>query len=344
MPNCNCCSEPPCPFPGFECDSIVATKPYCGLFHDGAYYMTVVQCSGGAKVTSNYNAAADCALTTTSVPEISCCGTLYEHEGAYYKKRITTVDYDFTEIVFGEPGTTFTKHTVDWDVINTDCSETHVYVSGSASSITAAYSCTATRDGSGNWTKTVTNGGLPPETTPGECTYPGFPGEDVITYADVVTPVPFATTYSNPDTAEALVARTVAALPAYPSTWSGDCSAVKDINYGCSIRRFKWRLFHEPSGTCYLKVWLQRRFVPEGGGAPTITTLSPYTWTDSGSPCFTDGSKPPGHLDNRIVGATTEQMEPSTDGEITIEIVKYSCVEGYVPPDDGSANGFPVPA
>jgi hypothetical protein len=134
-------------------------------------------------------------------------------------------------------------------------------------------------------------------------------------------------------------------LPEAPN--GNSCSAYRNLSpdeSSYSLRRFKWRLRHAPTGTCYLKVWLRRKFQPEGGGDPTYTSISPYEWTGSGNPCIAAPDLGAGHEDNEIIGEETSEDEPATDGTVTIEIVKYSCISGYTPPDDGSANGFPDPA
>jgi hypothetical protein len=151
---------------------------------------------------------------------------------------------------------------------------------------------------------------------------------------------------------------TLPSFPAWPEDrgeeWGGfesgqgeSCSAFRDWSEGLISkyeRKIKWRLAHDPTGTCYLKVWLQKRFTPEGGGADTITALTPYEWTGTGNPCFAEALLPPDDAANRIASSPTEEGVPAADGTTTIEIVKWSCVSGYTPPDDGSANGYPVPA
>ena len=152
--------------------------------------------------------------------------------------------------------------------------------------------------------------------------------------------------FANPYTTAALISATVAALPEWPTGWSGGCSAYRNLSpeeSSYSIRRMKWRLTHARTGTCYLKVWLRTRFVPEGGGDPTLSDLPPYTWTATGSPCFAANDEPPDSEANMLTGDEFEEQEPSLDGTTTVEIVKWSCLEGYTPPDDGTANGYPLP-
>ena len=152
--------------------------------------------------------------------------------------------------------------------------------------------------------------------------------------------------YSDEYTNEMLLTNVVAALPAWPETWTSGCSSFRNLSpdqYSLSIRRMKWRISHVRTGTCYLKAWLRTRFVPEGGGDPTLTDLPPYTWTATGSPCFSATDEPPDSEANMITGEEAEEQEPSLDGTTTVEIVKWSCIPGYTPPDDGTANGYPLP-
>ena len=315
MPACNCCSEPPCAV-SIECDSVSASgsKTACGAINpdDGLRYLTVV-------------------TTVTSSRDESIAD--YGGVGGTYSDVSTTSSTDTT---------TYTEN---------PCASSVVYAGTSTRTQTvfipdydpADYNWSSQCDGTRNattgaWTGTytVTENGVVIDSgvSSAPCDDHGIDSNTV---------------FSNPyveETTAALIARAVAALPAYPDTWGGSCSAVKNLasdESSYTLRRFKWRLKHAPTGTCYLKAWLQSRFVPETG-AEVITPLTPYEWSGSGNPCFTDDTKPPDHEDNEILGADSEQMEPSTDGETFIEIVKFSCVEGYDPPDDGTANGFPVPA
>lgn len=154
-------------------------------------------------------------------------------------------------------------------------------------------------------------------------------------------------TYSglvSPETTADLISRTIAALPAWPETWTGGCSSFRNLSpdeSSFSLTRTKWRVAHSPTGTCYLKVWLRTRFVPEGGGSEIITPLTAYEWTATGNPCIPDLTKGPDHADNIIRSDETEEQEPADDGTTYVEIVKWSCQSGYTPPDDGSANGLP---
>lgn len=147
--------------------------------------------------------------------------------------------------------------------------------------------------------------------------------------------------------------------PAWPewseATSSGQASRVKSGTCGLTLtlEKTKWRLKHAPSGTCYLKVWLRKTFTPAATDPPTdplpdpTVTETTYEWTGTGNPCLADPTKAIDHADNAITGSETEVGAPEEEGVTTIEILKYSCVEGYEPDisdeENPQPNGFPDP-
>lgn len=163
-----------------------------------------------------------------------------------------------------------------------------------------------------------------------------------------------STDLSNEYTTAQLIADTIALLNHYCIDFGGDadrvattsCSAFRDLSTDeltCTIARTKWKVRHYPTASCYLKVWVRKRFRPQGttGSADVLTDLAAYLW--SGMPkdeglCLKDSTKPPNHVDNRIDSFATEELEPPTNGTTTIEMKKWSCLEGYEP-DDPLANG-----
>lgn len=152
--------------------------------------------------------------------------------------------------------------------------------------------------------------------------------------------------YSSVYTVDELIANTLASLPDFADAVDGGWSYRSDLSsYGglksLSIRKAKWKLSHLPTGTCYLKVWLQTRFSPIGGGDDVITGLDPYEWFGSGSPCIEDPTLPVND-DAQIITSDEHDLDiPESSGTLSVEIVKYSCVEGYEP-EDGSTSGFPT--
>lgn len=163
-------------------------------------------------------------------------------------------------------------------------------------------------------------------------------------YASLSGPAPYSTTtLSDEYTTSLLMSNTAAALPAWDNDWNDTAGSLRnlttdELNY--SIRESKWRLRHAPSGTCYLKVWLREKFTPATGD-PTYTNLDPYIWQGTGNPCVSDPTKHPSHSDNMITGPENTLVIPTTNGTVTVEVLKYSCVEGYEP-GEGEPNGYPA--
>ncbi len=315
---CNCCWQPPCPSPYVECDSVSASKSkpsVCGFSHEGKKW-----------------------LVRTTTWDLSFSGTQSDYCG---EPNIHTESYNVVLIETYDPAT---------------CIKTNVW-SGSSSSYSAcgmySQSCSATCNADGTWTGTLTTQPAPdgnhpdpdPITEPHNSGCAGYLATGTVTYD-----------YSSENTGEStssLISRTVAALPSYPETWGGSCSAFRNLSpdeSSYSIRKFKWRLKHQPSGTCYIKVWLQKRFHPEGAtddSGDTITPLPHYEWNGTGNPCLADPTKSFDDDANKITSDPNEEDVPSTDGTTTIEILKYSCVKGYEPnvtdPENPQPNGFPDP-
>lgn len=284
----------------------------------------------------------ECDAISQSKSKATPCG--YLNAGSYYAVRSTTWTYtvDSGGCFFGGGDPDYrterysSTRTSTKSIVSGNCVEFHSWA-GTASVEVACddyfYGCYATQAADGSWTGGESSG-------ISLCCFGNCPpsGSSVVTtYSSLV---------SSESTAD-LITRTIAALPDYPGTYSGACSSYRNLSpdeSSYSIRRTKWRVVHEPTGLCYLRVWLQKRFTPEGGGADVITPLTPYEWTGTGTPCFTEPMLPPNAEENIVRSSPTEEIEPSTDGTTVIEILKWSCVPGYTPPDDGSANGYPVPA
>lgn len=140
-----------------------------------------------------------------------------------------------------------------------------------------------------------------------------------------------------------------------------------------TIQSFKWRIRHLPIPTCYLKVWMRRRTrlyilrpdppapnVPLAimPGSDTYEDMPPYIWEGSGNPCFPDQSKIFTHPDNLIKSSedgVIENHPTDVPSLITVQILKWSFIPDYEPPDDNptgpdigasisTANGFPAPS
>ncbi|MEI6036095.1 MAG: hypothetical protein WCS65_17660 [Verrucomicrobiae bacterium] len=350
MSACHCCEAPPVSV-GIECDSAAASKSKpgpCGEINpaDSLYYLTVttVHNDGHTSVTQ-YTVDPDTGECTS---ETTCSGT-WTHTDTYTSGIDTNCDESpdpgFERWLLWCRSGSATK-TITW---NTDCSTTTTY-SGSVS----AYS-------EGGWN-------CPPPTCADFADYmedASIASDGTISgtgdgvylleaLAGTEPPAGVASViYSNASAEETtadLITRTESAIPAYPDTWTGTCSSYRNLSgdeTSYSVRKHKWRIAHPPSGTCYLKVWLQQVETPETG-SPTITALDPYEWTGTGNPCLEDDTLAVDHADNKITGDETEIGIPTEDGTITVEIVKFSCVPGYEPdisdPANPQPNGYPDPA
>ena len=101
----------------------------------------------------------------------------------------------------------------------------------------------------------------------------------------------------------------------------------------------RWRVQpHAPSGTCYLKVWLQKRLVDD------VSPLGPYEWIGTGNPCLAEPLLAYNATGNLI---TPEWAYDAATEYHSVEIVKWSCLPGYEPditdPENPQPNGFPDP-
>jgi 3D (Asp-Asp-Asp) domain-containing protein len=118
-------------------------------------------------------------------------------------------------------------------------------------------------------------------------------------------------TLSNEYTTAMLKSNTVAALPPYPGTFSGTCSAYRNLSSdktSYAIRRLKYKFTFPAAVQPFTIHWVER-FTPDDGGPPTDTSKSELI----------------------PVGATTSTvrkvLEPSSNGTITIECVGTLKVE-----------------
>lgn len=295
--------------------------------------MLPLKMKAGKLVVKGGKLACSCCVSDCATPIIQCdsieasgtkegpppvCGFL--HEGQYYATKIETqsgsAEGGFDPCDYTQSYTS-TKTTTK-SVVEGVCTESVSYSGSSSYNLTGEScpyykeSCTSTQASDGSWSGTVT-----PEN--GDPSYPidtpcgGDLGPTVVSYSSLVTPEPGEST-------EEMIARITGELPDYPDTWDGGCTAARDLSpdeSSFSISKFKWRISHAAVGD-YLKVWVRRVTTPEGG-SPSYEPLTPYEWSgpDTGEPVY---------------GPEFEESI-SEDGTVTIEIYKYSCVEGYEPPD-----------
>lgn len=135
-----------------------------------------------------------------------------------------------------------------------------------------------------------------------------------------------------------------------PDDWTGESGSILSIDsppFSISARLSRYRIAHQPTGTCYLKVWLQEVFAPEDG-PPEDGAITHYTWNGTGNPCIPHPLKSASHEDNKIEGGGTTIPIPTENGTATVEILKWSYLPGYEPDisdeENPQPNGFPDPA
>ena len=140
-------------------------------------------------------------------------------------------------------------------------------------------------------------------------------------------------TLSSEETTGSMKDRAV--LPDFPEEWGGGGAyssmvlSADETSYAVSAG--KLRLSHGPSATGHFKVGLVETFTPTGGVAGAPIPFATYTWTGS----YTDPAE--------IFYSPTYDIDPpATDGTRSVTVQKFSYLPGYTPPDDGSADGWPV--
>lgn len=132
-------------------------------------------------------------------------------------------------------------------------------------------------------------------------------------------------TFSNEYTTAMLISNTVGALPSYPGTFTGTCSAYRNLSSGetsYTIRRFRYKFTFLAATRPFIIRWVER-FWPEDGGSPSDTFQS----------------------ESISIGATQssirEVLEPSSDGTVTIE---YVCVDPSFDPNASVATPDATPS
>lgn len=174
---------------------------------------------------------------------------------------------------------------------------------------------------------------------------------------------------------------TTAAIPSYDGTFQvsecdGAARFLSSTGISLTLTRFKFKLVHAPTASCYLKVWLRLRFIPDGSYAgasdnvvqdydDSVFPSGIYEWfgdpTDGGL-CFADKTKPWNDVANEITSPdasdeidegdlTDVAGDADANGTLQIEVKKYSCLSSYTPADpnddgsrptpDNEPNGFP---
>jgi hypothetical protein len=105
-----------------------------------------------------------------------------------------------------------------------------------------------------------------------------------------------------------------------------------DNDAGPQFNKIKYRISHQPTTSCYLKIWFRKgtnQLYPNSLVEATFESLFQYTWNGNGSPCFTDPSKPFYACENIVYGDEFELLP--TEGVVHWINWKYSIIQGYEP-------------
>jgi hypothetical protein len=129
--------------------------------------------------------------------------------------------------------------------------------------------------------------------------------------------------------------------------WNSSRYVSGQCKQSVSIQRVKWRIAHPPSVSLYVKVWIQTRFVPYGSsiGAEdnVLTDINNYVW--EGIPA--DTTKSINSPENKVTGEYHILEPPNENGNVWLEIKKYSFLRDYEPdisdPNNPQSNGYPDP-
>lgn len=143
----------------------------------------------------------------------------------------------------------------------------------------------------------------------------------------------------------------------FGDTWDGDAGSHKietrrspdATEYPNELTHYdvqssRYRLKHGPTGTCFLRVWLEKIFIPqtelgEDPPEPEVSSAGTYTWTGSGNPCI-DLENPEANI---FYDSTEGALLPIPEevGYVTVQVKKYSYLPDYTPSDSDPVNGFP---
>lgn len=346
---CDCCGEPPCADPVLEEISVSRESPMCGVRNpeDGLYYLVTTETFADFKIET----------TTYSTAEDGSCESEVVCSGGY------TITYT-PEMNEGQPGSV-TGSQVQTFSYDPETCEQVVTCSGAItySNSSEGYSATWTETYGADCNPVVTGSvTVDGESTPLDSVPPwgaGYYGGGTLVYdPESATPgIEYSsaapTTFENPP------------FPEYPE-WGATTFEPGQAAGGGAERRwddstrfekkFKYRITHAPTGTCYLKVWLRKttEISADAEAEPPIEAsithddeFEQYEWSGTGNPCLTVELAAVDSDENKIIGEEAEILTPTENSEITISILKFSCVEGYEPDisdeENPQPNGYPDP-
>lgn len=261
--------------------------------------------------------------------------------GVYYRKRVTVVSRSGEDQYTNSSGNGSCTTTLRSDSTKTSTSEYPADCAGGALGScvgSGSTSKTEAPSGSGTCAGDACSGTFDPcvENWPPSCP------------VDLGLITSRETSYSEPDTTGELESRASAALEAVAATGTGYLAFrnLSSDENSLTITKFRYKIQHPPTASCYLKVWSDRVFTPEGGGEAVVTAdLDPYTWIGTGNPCFPDPGLPERHADNRVESGWYNVDVPEADGTIYLRR-RRSCLAGYEPEFTsilGETGGWPPP-
>jgi hypothetical protein len=369
---CNCCQQPICGGPTLDCDSISASKSKCGFQEYSGYASTPPKYY--LRLNRRYTRTDRSHYTQPVCDEVNA--DVDEDRSYELVMNSSTCQQTATGcplFVFGEPwnGVRTVTRTEDWFDPLTPCHhdehETYTWVCGDVTIVVTesptgcpnscecgSVGCHSGCSDTVVTTTTATSQTIATTYTP-DLFCPGGGGQTAFHSRHEQD----VTTLSDEFTTAMLIANTIAALNHYTPTFggdragfnSGDCSAFRNLSStesSYSIRRTKYRVRHQPTASSYLRVWLRKRFRPVGtfGSSDVLTDLADYIWTgtpSSGNLSMADSSHRYSDVQNQINGDIREELEPAENGTATVEIKKWSCVQGYTPDDPQSSGARPFP-
>ena len=312
---CDCCNTPVCNAPSLVCEASNASK---------------------SKLIGGCTRAWDCATNsgTGSLTKEEPCsgGTTFSSGGANCIDRYLRQD---VSLVGCAPCTGSMSFVVLIDPTT---------LAATLDSCSGSITCSGGTYGCGN----INPGGCPPYSEPSGISHAA------------------TSTLSSIYTTDQLKAAAIAALTPYTgsafslttcsfsgTSWPvcGNCASIADLSVdetSYTIRRVRYSLRFSPNASCYLKVWLRKRFRPSGtsGASDVLTDLTTYEWapTPVDGFCLANPAVRPGDNLNRVTTAWLgEETEPATNGVTYVEIKKYSCVPGYEPSNPNNDGTRPSP-
>ena len=136
----------------------------------------------------------------------------------------------------------------------------------------------------------------------------------------------------EPETTEVLLARAAGLLEAADYE-PGGCEAARHLDGdedAITLSKARFRLTHWPTGTCYLKAWF--KIITHLDGEEPTEEIVTKEWRGASTPCLPnpdvgfDWSE-----EQRLLGEWVEIAPPAENGSRWVELLKYTCVEGFEP-------------